>query len=859
MKKLFISTSVAAALALTGCGGGEDLKEVQQETAKQRPASRIVFDPTAGDLPVPTDLLFALVEQTDDGTLEVPDEIAGQADGGTPDFGNPSVALGALDGWSTQHPFTFSTRHPDGITLDAASASAPGAVRLFKGAIGGDLKDPECTTASPLAGCKINEELTFGVDFVTQAVGNDVAVIPLKPLEGATTYYVVVTDQLKASDGASIQPSTTYELVSQDIETLPLATESQLALQGLVNSYEGVIGRDAGISGDNIIFSYTFTTQTTTDIIATVKQLQIGTFAQAVGQGMPVAQAAQFLPAIVASDSGLADTAFDVLAPSLLGDQLAQLQAVGLGSCDGLIAAVSNPASPLFSTAASVFPQVGAFCAASLKQGNINLPYYLSTTEPLTDNWRAACTNGLIMQSLGAETIGNLLAAGTISTGVNNELCQAATGGQLMDLDLTNLGIKDLRHLTRYSPVPARQGSNADGTETLDVQITVPDPAVVGVLSALTGGAIAPISKPEAGWPVVILQHGITSKKEDFLAITGALSVAGFATVAIDHPLHGSRGFTVDGSVVNASAGFGGATTDYMNLASLVTTRDNLRQSIVDAMGLRLGLNAVVDTTGGSIDLDGSDVSFVGQSLGSISGIGTVAVSNMSLGGQLAAFDSMYAFDAAVFSVPGGGVPGFLMESPSFSSLIKGSLLAASSADFQQFLAGFAAQNGIPADQAIAPAYDVFVTLLDDAQLAEINGLFAEFTFAAQTISDAGDPNNFAALLGSNSNVLLHEVVGGGQNDGGDVALSDQVIPNTTVNSPTFAGTEPLASFIGLPGVSSTAQGNGIVRFLTGSHSSLLSPATSAAATTEMQTQAATFIATDGAVIQVTDESVVAN
>jgi Pla-1/cef family extracellular lipase len=382
-------------------------------------------------------------------------------------------------------------------------------------------------------------------------------------------------------------------------------------------------------------------------------------------------------------------------------------------------------------------------------------------------------------------------------------------------------------------------------------------------LAALPGSGVQAIAKPDTGWPIVILQHGITSKKEDFLAITGAFSLAGFATVAIDHPLHGSRGFVIDGTIVNTSGGFGGNVTDYFNLAYLLTSRDNARQSIVDTMGLRLGLNAIVDLTGGSVDLDGSNVSLIGQSLGSITGIPTVAMSNASLGGQLAAFDPMYTFASAVFSVPGGGTAGMLMESPGFGPLIKGSLLAASSAGFQAFLVEFATANGIPPASAVAPAYVAFEAALveagDTATLAVINGTFASFTFAAQTISDASDPNNFAALLGSNTKVLMHEVVGGGQNDDGSTALSDQTIPNNTVNSASFAGTDPLARFIGLEKVSSTSQGNGLVRFISGGHSSLLNPGISFATTAEMQRQAAAFVATGGTTIVISDPSVVEN
>jgi hypothetical protein len=47
-------------------------------------------------LPVPSDLLFALAAQYQDGTLEMPDEVAGKASAAGVDFGNPSAALGRL-------------------------------------------------------------------------------------------------------------------------------------------------------------------------------------------------------------------------------------------------------------------------------------------------------------------------------------------------------------------------------------------------------------------------------------------------------------------------------------------------------------------------------------------------------------------------------------------------------------------------------------------------------------------------------------------------------------------------------------------------------------------------------------------
>lgn len=118
---------------------------------------------------------------------------------------------------------------------------------------------------------------------------------------------------------------------------------------------------------------------------------------------------------------------------------------------------------------------------------------------------------------------------------------------------------------------------------------------------------------------------------------------------------------------------------------------------------------------------------------------------------------------------------------------------------------------------------------------------------------DSGDPINYARLTTS-ERILLQEVVGGG------AVLPDQVIPNTVAGAP-LAGTEPLIAAMGLSTITqSTANANGIrgaVRFIQGDHGSLLSPAASARATVEMQTQMASMLATNGTQVAVTDTTVI--
>ena len=256
-------------------------------------------------------------------------------------------------------------------------------------------------------------------------------------------------------------------------------------------------------------------------------------------------------------------------------------------------------------------------------------------------------------------------------------------------------------------------------------------------------------------------------------------------------------------------------TTDYMNLAYLLTGRDNLRQSMADMLGLRMAIGNSIDGALSSADFDTGNVQFVGQSLGSISGVGFTQLANsLPLG---------LTVQRSALSVPGGGIVPLLLDSPAFGDLVKDSVLAA-----------------------------VGLTQSDSAEL--VDPVLSQFAFAAQTVIDAADPLNFTrelAMLGTP--LYVNEVVGG--ETASD--LTDQVIPNqTSFSGLTFGGTEPLALFLGLDNVNSANSGaaQGIVRFDQGTHGSLL---TGDAATAEMQAQVAAFLSGAGIVVGTQDTSVI--
>ncbi len=344
---------------------------------------------------------------------------------------------------------------------------------------------------------------------------------------------------------------------------------------------------------------------------------------------------------------------------------------------------------------------------------------------------------------------------------------------------------------------------------------------------------------PEGGWPVTVFQHGITRNRSDMLAIADGMADAGRVVIAIDQPVHGivdtdsplyagntafpndvERTFDIDVATVTLNED-GTTTTSpvpdgvidasgtyYFNLQNLANTRDNLRQSAADLMTLSQSIaGALVIGADGmpgaaadqGVPLNAGSKSFVGHSLGGI--VGTTALS----------YDD--SFQAASLAMPGGGVAQLLANSASFGPVIAAGLAAAGiepgSADFNQFLV------------------------------------------AAQSVSDSGDPINHASFLAADTTTGLHLI----QVEG------DQTIPNSVATAP-LAGTAPLARQLGLPQVdSSVATNRAYVRFSVGGHGSILAPAESSAeglaVTVEMQRQVASFAATQGQQLQITNTDVI--
>ena len=358
-----------------------------------------------------------------------------------------------------------------------------------------------------------------------------------------------------------------------------------------------------------------------------------------------------------------------------------------------------------------------------------------------------------------------------------------------------------------YDTAPLTKSFVFNDTSMPELNATLSVPVLVTVPNKLT--------MPADGWPVVIFQHGITQNRTNLLAISEAFASVGYAAVAIDLPLHGitdttnplymgslERTFNLDlmNNDTNASGPDGEIDPSgihYINLASLLTSRDNMRQTTSDLIALKNSFGKIIATDG--TKFDASHVAFVGHSLGTMAPFGFFATRDL---------------ESVTLAMTGGGIAQLLNNSVVFGPIIEAGLAA------KGVLKGTSAYNA--------------------------------FMLSTQTVLDDADPINYAVEVGKKQKIFSIEVVGGNGN------LPDQVIPNNVATAP-LSGTDPLVYFLGASTLKGETGDyvapNKTARYNVGNHNSILDPSSSLTATVSMQAQSAGFVYSQGTAIPITNAS----
>lgn len=241
---LFGALVIGAALLSAACADDSD------PTSQVRTPTVARFAPSAGEIPIPNDLLFS---GSTDVTLNPP--VADPMDGS-----DPLVALSTLDGWSTVAPiFVQFTRALDGATVIGGDS-----VRVFEVTTFVDATTP---VGGPVL--SVDNELVAGVDYEVSLgaeFGNAAIVIqPLVPFAPSTVaggnnvYLVVVTDSVRDTDGVAVARDAEYRFASEQDLNNPPASLAQLNV--LVNSQLDAYAVSTGDPRSEVVVSFTFTTQ----------------------------------------------------------------------------------------------------------------------------------------------------------------------------------------------------------------------------------------------------------------------------------------------------------------------------------------------------------------------------------------------------------------------------------------------------------------------------------------------------------------------------------------------------------------------------------------------------------------------
>lgn len=746
MKKLFSVSLLASAIFLAGCGDDSSSSGAStavkydqyiQDSLARTTSIKFHLSGANKAVPLPS---FALMDTTD-GTLGLPT-------GGKDSLTNPIAAMNTMDGWSTSMPIVMNF---EGTGL--ADGVATGGVYILK------LSSSLTSTTPP----KVTDVLTLGTHFnVLSSAATDAFTIVFKDsLDASSEYVLALSNELTDVNGDPVGMSSSYAALKSSSVTYTDGSlaQAQKVTQGVEQIFAGAnAAGKVSLDSKNIIYSTWFTTESVGGSLFATKAATATGLASANLNGvwkgsanpnsvdLKAAYTMSFLPAVTFKTALANDTDFDKY----------------IGGGDSTKIAKAKFA-------------IGAMYDASnadvnVSQGSVKLPHYLETS---SSKWNSQpFESGMPSLAKISNALSNSaeqanMAAQLIAAGIDASILATSQTEQLKLIGL-NLTLKDgsaldsERVITKYSPVP--QVKSLEDVEFLLFTPNGSDPT-----------------------NVVIYQHGITSAKENAYAFAYNLAKAGVAVLAIDLPIHGTRSLD-DTRSANADV------LAYLNLANLPVARDNVRQSALDVMGLRAALAVSSQATllGASplkgFDLTkGSQVKFLGHSLGGIVGTTAVAASNRTLGSVAA--NSLYSFSSAAIENSGGQISNLLLGSTEFGPQVKHSVALSASTEY----AGFATANC--GSLSSKQCYTTFEANATAAQKATMTAAFQQFAYAAQTVLDTVDPFTNAAYLVASGSPVLPIYMGQVQ--------GDDTVPNTVANAP-FAGTTPLATKLGLTVVDSS-------------------------------------------------------
>ncbi|WP_341508630.1 VolA/Pla-1 family phospholipase [Photobacterium damselae subsp. damselae] len=793
MKKHYLALIIAASLGLTACGG--DSKTTGTPTvnpdiadslkAETKVNFDIISNPTAPIIVMPT---YLAMDQLD-GTLSVESSAVDPTN-----LGDPLVAMGETDGWSTSQPIQISFT---GNPLDPTTGSD--SFHLIKSGDPTNLAD----TTQPT-------ELVADVDYKVMISGDTLTAILLKPLDPASNYMFAVTNDLLDSKGNPVGMSNSYAAIKA---TTPPPSSALLPAQAITHATENEFAQ-VGVDKSKIIFSSWFTTASVGDVLFAAKSataLAIQNGAESVWKG--TAKAEDITPSQLSS-------LFKIGSPTDTGKTI-----------DG---------------------------KGEIYKGNITLPYYLDIRPDhfLTTPWQSGMPSLAKIQYVlthGSDADKQAVQQQLNDLGVDPQdlavvatdpkaqvrVLSALTGAKITLADGKQLDPQ--RIITRYSPVPELKSvqtfeytlvlpTKAECQQPLTNAVTIYQHGVTSSKETLTDSALAD-------------------------QLIGDQCRAIFA---INHPLHGDRGVAGQNAATNPSMylNLASLTVARDNLRQSVTDVINLRASIGKIFAQMAQAPESIASLGVLKRLNPTmGVNFVGHSLGAITGVDVANIANRSIGNEVAD-QTFFNIDAVALANPGAEIPYLLLNSQGFSPLIKGSIVASVDKQFaaqcgntnlgvcyalyQNKLINDGTPESLATLQALYASFNQFAfaaqTVMDTVDPINHSAFVPKElpVYLAQVKNDLVIPNY----------TPLGQTVAGT-----DIPVPYSPFTGTTPLLKTLALTPTTVS------IKDTVVRNAAL-FNAGVHSSLLDPKPSEAVTAEMQSEVHSFISSNGKELTISDNSV---
>jgi hypothetical protein len=739
---------------LIAASGCPDVTVDEDEIGTAGPA--VEFDPGNRIIPFPNNLLLNPMT----GKVNLPMS-CGE---GAATTATREGVLNKLDGFGTYETVMTAT-----FSENFDMASVMDKVVLYKRASGATAVDPATSNPIPVV---LVPSMTarFDAECMNPTMVPQLLMVAARPLDQKSTYVAAILAGVKTSSGTDFGASFTWSLVRQEESPVTLDAEG------------------------NVTANNTPLDPRNDEDRATLQGLDLLWKAHAQGLAF-LTQKTHARADILLAWEFNTQTTTDPLDPSVAGSPAAMVPSAAPLQLASLAAAAANRAAA---------PYVLCDPAGGGPGGDSNVQCFLkialgsaACVQPACPTSQIYATGNATCAAVGCAAVGDVLGGAFASPQYMTETPNPLAGGAM---------------------IPGPWGDPLTPTKVKDETI-----AFIAIVPASPA--------PTDGFPVVVYQHGLGSSKTTVFAIGPQLSApqgalgftSGFITVAIDAVAHDSRAIRNSDAAALGCSGtptFSTAPQCFAPFLStnLGTTRDGIRQSVLDIHGLVETMKFCGTGTGCAVTgaqgaqpfkANPASINYLGISLGGI--IGSTAVATKP------------DFKAGVLNVPGVGWVDILertqtlaIKCPLVNGLIGAGILQGEVSN-PTFTTGLCTTDAWQMQAGYRQFSTIGRWVLDSADPANFTQKLATRRFMIQKVEgDAVVPNyatdNEAALVGLAANSIA----------GACVPATGTAAPTGGVTTP--PNTNKFVNYAMLGATASCAPTNVASPGAVFSHSSLLRP-----------------------------------